>query len=82
MEYYKWSDDFQYIGWYDDDSVGGIENSVAKMLEADPNFGEYKNHHMDRMDILLFHVHVYYSHWALVSVISGTYKLGHLKTSG
>ncbi|KAK2173083.1 hypothetical protein NP493_898g00007 [Ridgeia piscesae] len=28
----------QYIGWYDEASVGGLEASAAKLLEADPNF--------------------------------------------
>ncbi|XP_053382109.1 tetratricopeptide repeat protein 38-like isoform X1 [Mercenaria mercenaria] len=28
----------QYVGWYDDTSVGGIEKSLDKTLEADPNF--------------------------------------------
>jgi hypothetical protein len=31
----------QYVGWYEDNSVGGIENSINKMVEADPNFGKY-----------------------------------------
>lgn len=28
----------QYVGWYDDDSVGGIEGSLSKMMSADQNF--------------------------------------------
>ncbi|RWS25566.1 Tetratricopeptide repeat protein 38-like protein, partial [Leptotrombidium deliense] len=28
----------QFLGWFDDDSVGGLENSMKKMKEADPNF--------------------------------------------
>ncbi|CAE1330601.1 unnamed protein product [Acanthosepion pharaonis] len=28
----------QYVGWYDDDSVGGIEGSISKMMSADPSF--------------------------------------------
>ncbi|XP_064596979.1 tetratricopeptide repeat protein 38-like [Liolophura sinensis] len=28
----------QYVGWYDDDSMGGLENCVAQMLSADPQF--------------------------------------------
>ncbi|RWS18572.1 hypothetical protein B4U80_08638, partial [Leptotrombidium deliense] len=27
-----------FLGWFDDDSVGGLENSMKKMIEADPNF--------------------------------------------
>ncbi|XP_052069856.1 tetratricopeptide repeat protein 38-like [Mytilus californianus] len=28
----------QYVGWYEEDSVGGIDNSINKMIEADPEF--------------------------------------------
>ncbi|XP_019617880.1 PREDICTED: tetratricopeptide repeat protein 38-like [Branchiostoma belcheri] len=28
----------QYVGWYQEDSVGGMEGSMKKMMEADPNF--------------------------------------------
>jgi len=28
----------QYVGWYDDESVGGIEGSISKMLASDPEF--------------------------------------------
>lgn len=28
----------QYVGWYDESSVGGIEASIDKMITADPNF--------------------------------------------
>ncbi|ESO83130.1 hypothetical protein LOTGIDRAFT_197478 [Lottia gigantea] len=28
----------QYVGWYDEPSVGGIEHSVDKMIAADPDF--------------------------------------------
>ncbi|XP_067666237.1 tetratricopeptide repeat protein 38-like isoform X2 [Haliotis asinina] len=28
----------QYVGWYDDTSIGGIETSLQKMMDADPNF--------------------------------------------
>ncbi|XP_062585103.1 tetratricopeptide repeat protein 38-like [Saccostrea cucullata] len=28
----------QYVGWYDDDSLGGLEKSVENMIAADPNF--------------------------------------------
>ncbi|XP_071101465.1 tetratricopeptide repeat protein 38-like [Haliotis cracherodii] len=28
----------QYVGWYDDTGTGGIETSIQKMMEADPNF--------------------------------------------
>ena len=31
----------QYVGWYEDNSVGGIANNINKMVEADPNFGKY-----------------------------------------
>ena len=31
----------QYVGWYDESSVGGIENSIDKMMAADPNFGKW-----------------------------------------
>lgn len=34
---------FQYVGWYDDDSLGGLEKSVEKMIGNDPNFGTYHN---------------------------------------
>ena len=30
---------FQYVGWYDDDSLGGLEKTVEKMVNTDPNFG-------------------------------------------
>ena len=30
---------FQYVGWYDDDSLGGLEKTVEKMINTDPNFG-------------------------------------------
>uniref|UniRef100_A0A8W8N173 Uncharacterized protein n=1 Tax=Magallana gigas TaxID=29159 RepID=A0A8W8N173_MAGGI len=33
----------QYVGWYDDDSLGGLEKSVEKMIGNDPNFGTYHN---------------------------------------
>ncbi|XP_078331761.1 tetratricopeptide repeat protein 38-like isoform X2 [Crassostrea virginica] len=28
----------QYVGWYDDDSLGGLEKTVEKMVNTDPNF--------------------------------------------
>ncbi|CAL1541985.1 unnamed protein product [Lymnaea stagnalis] len=28
----------QYAGWYDDDSLGGMEGTLNKLREADPNF--------------------------------------------
>lgn len=28
----------QYVGWYDDDSLGGLEKSIEKMIANDPNF--------------------------------------------
>ncbi|XP_070533335.1 tetratricopeptide repeat protein 38-like [Ptychodera flava] len=28
----------QYVGWYDEDAVGGIEASAKKLVESDPNF--------------------------------------------
>ncbi|XP_055996633.1 tetratricopeptide repeat protein 38-like [Ostrea edulis] len=28
----------QYVGWYDDNSLGGLENSVEKMIATDPKF--------------------------------------------
>ncbi|XP_035690456.1 tetratricopeptide repeat protein 38-like [Branchiostoma floridae] len=28
----------QYVGWYQDDSVGGMEGSMTKMMQADPDF--------------------------------------------
>lgn len=28
----------QYVGWYEDDSVGGVKNSTNMMIEADPHF--------------------------------------------
>ena len=27
------------MGWYDDDSLGGLEKTVEKMVNTDPNFG-------------------------------------------
>ena len=35
---------FQYVSWYDEPSVGGLEKSCADMLKADPNFGMYIGH--------------------------------------
>jgi len=29
----------QYVGWYEDDGVGGIEASLDNTLKADPDFG-------------------------------------------
>ncbi len=29
----------QYVSWYEEDSVGGMEKCVADMLQADPDFG-------------------------------------------
>lgn len=31
----------QYIGWYDDPSLGGLENTLKKLSEADPQFGKF-----------------------------------------
>ncbi|KAI8493727.1 Tetratricopeptide repeat protein 38 [Branchiostoma belcheri] len=28
----------QYVGWYDDSSVGGVDASLERLLQADPNF--------------------------------------------
>ncbi|CAH1232052.1 tetratricopeptide repeat protein 38-like [Branchiostoma lanceolatum] len=28
----------QYVGWYEEDSVGGMEGSMGKMMQADPDF--------------------------------------------
>lgn len=28
----------QYVGWYDDDSTGGIEKTASDLIQADPNF--------------------------------------------
>lgn len=31
----------QLVCWYDDPNVGGMDNAIKKMLEADPNFGKH-----------------------------------------
>lgn len=31
----------QYIGWYEDPSVGGLSKTVQDMISTDPNFGNY-----------------------------------------
>ncbi len=31
----------QYIGWYDDYSLGGLEATIEKILYAEPQFGLY-----------------------------------------
>jgi len=28
------------VGWYDDASVGGLEQTLSKLLEADQEFGK------------------------------------------
>lgn len=28
----------QYVGWYDEDTLGGLEGSIVKLVESDPNF--------------------------------------------
>ena len=37
---YYYSTNTQACGYYDDDSVGGMDESVKSMLEADPDFGK------------------------------------------
>ena len=32
---------FQYIGWYDEDSLGGLEETMSKLIQADPSFGTH-----------------------------------------
>lgn len=30
----------QFIGWYDDKQLGGMDSTMKKMLEADPEFSK------------------------------------------
>lgn len=30
----------QYVGWYDDDQLGGLDTTIKNMLEADHTFGK------------------------------------------
>ena len=32
---------FKVVAHLEDDSVGGMENSVTRMLQADPDFGKH-----------------------------------------
>ena len=32
---------FKVVAHLEDDSVGGLQNSVTRMLQADPDFGEF-----------------------------------------
>jgi hypothetical protein len=33
----------QFVGWYDDKSLGGLESCLNQMIESDPNFGKSQN---------------------------------------
>jgi len=33
--------EMQYVGYYDDDTFGGVTPTIQKLYEADPNFGKY-----------------------------------------
>ena len=35
---------FQYVGWYDDTTTGGLEKTAMNMIQADPNFGKFNIH--------------------------------------
>ena len=37
----------QYVGVYNDASVGGVRESIQNMMKADPNFGEYNDQNND-----------------------------------
>ena len=37
---------FQYIGWYDEDSLGGLEETMSKLIQADPSFGMHLDDHL------------------------------------
>ena len=32
---------FKVVAHLEDDSVGGLQNSITRMLQADPDFGEF-----------------------------------------
>ena len=35
-----WFDIWQYVGWYDDPSLGGMEKTISDMMTADPEIGK------------------------------------------
>lgn len=32
----------QFIGWYDDQSMGGLDRTIERMLQADHKFGKFE----------------------------------------
>ena len=45
---------FQYIGWYDEDSLGGLEETMSKLIQADPSFGTHLDHILSSFTLLLY----------------------------